>query len=164
MSQLHSTGAVSLFCPKQVKHESILRLEKFAFVPPSDFLNACVGVCMSPEQTQHILLDEKTVKERILLFNHLNRFLFPSSLWYSGIHPQSWPLYKHPVVVLIQHLETFTLLPPRDNDISHIHSILIPVVHVVNTDKSPELHSFPKGGKGGQNEALQGPKTTATFL
>lgn len=44
MSQLHPNGAVFLFCGKQAKHESILRLEKVAFC----LLNAitkCLVLC-----------------------------------------------------------------------------------------------------------------------
>lgn len=86
----------------------------------------------------------------IPLFDHLNKFLslphsFHRVLWYNGIHPHSWPLYKHAVVILNQLSETFTLLQSIDNDISHIYSILISVGHVVNTDKSPEPRSFTKG-------------------
>lgn len=46
--------------------------------PPVTFLSAysCIDVFQRLEHIQHVLQDEKTVKERILLFNHLNTFLF----------------------------------------------------------------------------------------
>lgn len=53
--------------------------------------------------------------------------------------------YKQAVLVLNQLSETFTLLQPIDNDINHIYSTLISPGHVVNADKSPELHTFTKG-------------------
>lgn len=103
---------------------------------------------------QHVLLDEKPVKEEISLFNNLNRFLFLPhlvQLFFKGRYDRmayilTHDLFtKHTVVVLNQHSETFTLLQSIDNDISHIYCILIPEGHVVYTDKSPESHSFTKG-------------------
>ena len=129
-------------------------------LPPSHFGVLSVGVCRRLEQTQHVLLDETNVKEDILLFYHLNRLLF---LWYNGTHMHSWPLYKHAVVVLNRHSETLTLLQSIDNDISHIHSIIMSVLHVFNTDKSPQLHNGGKEVKMSRvhmRGALQGPKTT----
>lgn len=61
MSQLHFTGAASLLCNKQAKHESILRVEKFAFVPHaiSECLELCWCMQNKLEQMQHVLLNEK---------------------------------------------------------------------------------------------------------
>lgn len=70
----------------------------------SRHISECLQLYWRLEHIQHVLQDEKTVKEEILLFNYLNTFLFlPHSfhslfkifLGYNGRYPRSWPLYKH---------------------------------------------------------------------